>query len=148
MIRRPSVEEACGYKQVFDKEELNGKIIKDVILKYDQLTLVFTDKTFAHFESTGDDNPYIELDDEQCPLDYNSLLRVTYGGKEGYTWENPKFELTEIGEAMGADLETLKAMFFKARKDSQEERESNEYKEYLRLKEKFENHDKAETSNT
>ena len=49
---------------------------------------------------------------------------------------------------MGADLETLKAMFFKAREDSKEERENNEYKEYLRLKEKFENHDKAETSNT
>ena len=147
MARKYSIEEACGYKQVFSEEELKEKTIKEVISKYDQLTLVFTDKTFAHFESTGDDNPYIELDDEQCPLDYNSLLRVTYGGKEGYTWENPKFELTEIGEAMGADLETLKNMFFKARKDSQEERENNEYKEYLRLKEKFEDHDKSKDSN-
>ena len=61
----------------------------------------------------------------------------------------PMFQLLEVSQDSGVNiLEALKNMFFKARKDSKEERENNEYKEYLRLREKFENHDKAKTSNT
>ena len=44
MVKSPSIEEACGYKQVFNENELKGRIIKDTIIDRhrDNLYLVFT----------------------------------------------------------------------------------------------------------
>ena len=67
MVKSPNIEEACGYKQVFNKDELKGKIIKNTIIggHRDNLYLVFTDNTFAHIEITDSDSPFLEFEDNR-----------------------------------------------------------------------------------
>ena len=142
MVKSPSIEEACGYKQVFSEDELKGKIIKNTIIDRheDNLYLVFTDNTFAHVEITDSDSPRLEFEDNRHGeyAEYRALFEVYYGGGDGSTWENPNYKLTELGKAMNADLEKLKQLYIQERKDWKKYDEDKEYQQYLRLKEKYE----------
>lgn len=104
-----TIKSACGYRQTKKKKDLVGKVIKDIILKDDEMFQIFSDNTYAYFEVSyfGNYNPSLELVTEE--VGYEALFEWVN------TEEGPEFELTSLGRILGADLKKLEKIWKKDR---------------------------------
>ena len=131
-----------GYRQPYDV--LRGKVVKDIAFNNigdsseHQLIITFTDNTFIGIELRYDDDDRENVMDDFCFMDpehiNNGCLDVWVDGDEKMHLDRNFQQLVDIG-LWDVDIKEVE----KLRNERKKKEEEREYKEYLRLKEKFEN---------
>lgn len=139
MKKNLNVEEACGYKQLYNLSEIEGKTVLGSEVQYSRLYIIFSDKTFIaiHSDYSEEGETAIFINSELSNTPYDILFDPIL--PENGDWDEIKdIKLSNIGKIMNADIDKIRDMYLNERDNIKKDRENSEYQQYLRLKEKYE----------